>query len=202
MWREKHQDENNYLKDMVERQIRSRGVSNQFVLNAMMKIDRALFIPESPSEGQTISQPYIVGLMTELLDPQPEDRVLEVGTGSGYQTAILAELVKHVYTLEIIASLAERAHALLIEDMGYKNITTREGSGYEGWLEEAPFDKIIVTAAPPQVPDALTEQLAIGGQLVIPVGEYSQMLCLIRKDKTGLHREDSIPVRFVPMVDY
>lgn len=198
---------------MVERQIRSRGVSNQAVLNAMMKIDRALFVPDSfkhcaydddpqpIGDGQTISQPYIVGLMTEMLEPQTEDRVLEVGTGSGYQTAILAELVQHVYSLEIVPTLAERARALLIDEMGYKNITIRVASGYAGWAEEAPFDKIIVTAAPPQIPDALTEQLAIGGRLVVPVGEYSQMLCLIRKDRTGLHREDSIPVRFVPMVD-
>ena len=214
MWRKKIGTANNCLKDMVKRQIQARGVKNEAVLNAMMKVDRALFLPDSLKycaymddplpigEGQTISQPYIVGLMTEMLDPQTGDRVLEVGTGSGYQTAILAELVKHVYSLEIIPALAKRARALLIDEMKYKNLSIRVASGYAGWAEEAPFDKIIVTAAPPVVPDALTEQLASGGRMVVPVGDCTQRLCLIQKDNFGLRRRDSILVRFVPMVDY
>jgi len=211
MWWKNSQSEVDSLQNMVERQIKTRGVKNEAVLNAMLKVDRRLFVSESQlafayydepqpiGEGQTISQPYIVALMTELLDPHPTDRVLEVGTGSGYQAAILAEIVRHVYTLEIIPALEKRAERLLLDELGYKNITVRLGNGYEGWQEEAPFDKIIVTAAPEQVPDALVEQVAIGGRLVLPVGTYYQVLCVIKKDKTGVHREESIPVRFVPM---
>jgi len=213
MWWKKTKNEFDPLREMVERQIKSRGVTHDAVLQAMMKIDRSLFVPESLKslayedepqpigEGQTISQPYIVALMTELLDPSPADRVLEVGAGSGYQTAILAELTGHVYSLEIVPALAERARKLVVDQLGCQNVTIREGNGYEGWAEESPFDKIIVTAAPPDIPAALTEQLAIGGRLVIPVGVHYQMLYLIKKDKSGIHREEVIPVRFVPMVD-
>lgn len=195
---------------MVEGQIKTRGVKNPAVLEAMAKIERHRFLPEQfktcayadepqpIGEGQTISQPYIVALMTELLEPTPDDRILEVGAGSGYQTAVLAELVRHVYTLEIIPGLAKRA-ARLLDKMGYENVTVRVGNGYEGWLEEAPFDKIIVTAAPPSLPKALTDQIKTGGRLVIPVGEAYQVLYVVTKDKSGCHSREVIPVRFVPM---
>lgn len=203
----------NYDKErriMVEHQIKSRGVKNKAILEAMSKVERHMFLPENLrifsyadepqpiGEGQTISQPYIVALMTELLEPDPEDRVLEVGAGSGYQAAILAELVNHVYTLEIIPALAKRSGELL-QNLGYQNITVQTGNGYEGWPEKAPFDKIIVTAAPPSLPQALTEQLKTGGRLVIPVGEAYQVLYLVTKDESGCHSKEVIPVRFVPM---
>jgi protein-L-isoaspartate(D-aspartate) O-methyltransferase len=195
---------------MVEKQIKVRGVKNKGVLEAMIKVDRHKFMPENLKvfsyadepqpigEGQTISQPYIVALMTELLDPDPEDRVLEVGSGSGYQAAILAELVRHVYTLEIIPALAKRSGDLLTK-LGYTNVTVQTGNGYEGWPEEAPFDKIIVTAAPPSLPKVLTEQLKTGGRLVIPIGDIYQVLYLVTKDESGCHSREVIPVRFVPM---
>ncbi len=197
-------------KQMVERQIKSRGVKNKRILDAMLEIERHLFLPEQfrefayadepqpIGEGQTISQPYIVALMTELLDPQPTDRVLEIGAGSGYQAAVLAELVSHVYTIEVIPLLAERAEELL-EKLGYKNITVRYGNGYDGWKEEAPFDKVMVTAAPPEIPPVLIEELKVGGRLVIPVGVHYQVLYLVKKESGGVQREEVIPVRFVPM---
>jgi len=210
MWWKKQKDDEIERQDMVDRQIRTRGVKNEAVLQAMLKVKRHLFMPESLrpyayadepqpiGEGQTISQPYIVALMTELLDPQPADRVLEIGAGSGYQAAVLAEIVRHVYTLEIVPKLAERARELL-EKLGYENITVLQGNGYEGLPEEAPFDKAIVTAAPITLPQALVDQLKIGGRLVIPMGDMYQVLYLIKKDKAGIQREEIIPVRFVPM---
>jgi protein-L-isoaspartate(D-aspartate) O-methyltransferase len=210
MFWKKSENFNEERKFMVERQIKVRGVKNPVVLEAMAKVGRHRFLPENLQafayadepqpigDGQTISQPYIVALMTEMLEPKPEDRVLEVGAGSGYQTAILAELVSHVYTLEIIPALAERSRELL-KNLGYKNVTVRVGNGYNGWLEESPFDKIMVTAAPPSLPKALTDQLKTGGRLVVPIGEVYQVLCLVTKDKSGCHSTEVIPVRFVPM---
>ncbi|MEW6234435.1 MAG: protein-L-isoaspartate(D-aspartate) O-methyltransferase [Candidatus Omnitrophota bacterium] len=195
---------------MVSRQIAMRGVKDKRVLDAMRTVERHRFVPERLlayaygdfplpiGEDQTISQPYIVGLMTELLKPQADDMVLEIGTGSGYQAAVLAELTKEVYTIEIIEKLAKKAEALL-QELGYKNIFVKAGDGYKGWPQKAPFDKIIVTAAPGRVPEPLIEQLKIGGRMVIPVGKQEQYLLLIKKEKDGIKKEYSIPVRFVPM---
>jgi protein-L-isoaspartate(D-aspartate) O-methyltransferase len=196
--------------DMVERQIKARGVSNERVLQAMLKVERHKFVPEEYldyaycddplpiGEGQTISQPYIVALMTELLDVQPGDRVLEIGTGSGYQAAILAELTDQVYSIEIVPKLAETA-AERLHRLGYDNVVVKCGDGYQGWAEHAPFDGIIVTAAPEQVPQPLVDQLKVGGRLVIPVGASYQNLVLIIKTEKGVKSKTVIPVRFVPM---
>lgn len=199
-------------KDMVELQIKRRGISDQRVLDAMLKVERHVFVPEdlkgfsyldSPlpiGKGQTISQPYIVGLMTELGRIKDNDKVLEIGTGSGYQAAILAELSKEVYTIEIIPELARRAEDLL-NGLGYKNIKVKEGDGYLGWPEYAPFDVIIVTCAPPNVPETLVGQLSEGGRMVIPVGgEANQILKVLIKKNGSIVEEEVIPVRFVPMV--
>jgi protein-L-isoaspartate(D-aspartate) O-methyltransferase len=148
----------------------------------------------------TISQPYIVAIMTQLLEPSKEQRVLEIGTGSGYQAAVLSPLVREVYTIEIVPELAKSADQAL-NRLGYKNITVRQGDGYKGWPEKAPFDRIILTAAPPELPQALIDQLAPGGRLVAPVGRAYQELVVIDKTEDGkLRRRRSIPVRFVPMV--
>lgn len=199
---------------MVREQIEQRGVRNPDVLRVMRQTPRHLFIPERLRSqayedhpvpigyGQTISQPYIVALMTELLEPHKDAKVLEIGTGSGYQAAVLAPLVRHVYTIEIVRELAESA-AELLRKLGYKNVTVRWGDGYQGWPEEAPFDRIIVTAAPPEVPKALIEQLKPGGKLVAPVGSsvFGQDLIVIEKTREGkLRRRSIIPVMFVPMV--
>jgi len=150
--------------------------------------------------GQTISQPYIVALMTDLLELEPEHTVLEIGTGSGYQAAIIAPLVKQVYTIEIIQPLAEKADRLLNE-MGYRNVTVKWGDGYKGWESAAPFDRIIVTAAPPSIPEKLVDQLKVGGKMVLPVGEDWQELVVVIKMPDGKIKQRSIfPVRFVPMV--
>lgn len=195
---------------MVETQIRARGVKDPRVLSAMLKVERHLFVPKEYQasaysdqplpigEGQTISQPYIVALMTELLELKAEDKVLEVGTGSGYQAAILAELAKEVYSIEIIESLADSAKNRLIE-MGYRNVMVRVGDGYAGWPEVAPFDAIVVTCAPDHVPKPLLDQLREGGRLVLPVGTYSQELKKIVKKAGKLETNDIIPVIFVPM---
>ncbi len=183
------------------------------VVDAMGKVERHLFVPEEVRDWayrdsplgigwrQTISQPYIVALMTELAEPAPEDRVLEIGTGSGYQAAVLAEIVDHVYTIEIVEPLGLRAAAAL--DMaGYGNVTTRIGDGYAGWQEEAPFDAIVVTAAPDHVPQPLIDQLATGGRLVLPVGPVGgrQELQVLEKQADGsVERTRVIPVRFVPL---
>jgi protein-L-isoaspartate(D-aspartate) O-methyltransferase len=196
---------------MVERQLRQRGIRDERVLAAMDEIPRHLFVPSHDwasayadfpipiGHGQTISQPYIVALMTEALHLGADDRVLEIGTGSGYQAAILSKLAKEVFTIEVIPALEHVVHHRL-ETMGYGNVRVQTGDGYQGLPEEAPFDGIIVTAAPPRVPPALIEQLADGGRLVIPVGELHQMLYLIRKDGERLYEEKLANVRFVPMV--
>ena len=195
---------------MVESQILARGINNPAILAALAKVPRHLFVPESErgaayddapaaiGEGQTISQPYIVAVMTNLIDPHAGDRVLEVGTGSGYQTAILAELVREVFTIEIVEPLGRRS-ARLLEDLGYMNVRTRIGNGHLGWPEEAPFDAIVVTAAPERIPGALEAQLALGGRLVIPVGGHDQSLVLVTRSSEGFLRQSVAPVRFVPM---
>jgi len=193
--------------------IEAEGVRDARVLDAMRAVPRERFIPEHARDaaygdhplpighGQTISQPYIVALMTELLRPQPHHRVLEIGTGSGYQAAVLSGLVERVYTIEIVAPLADRARSVLAE-LGYDNVEVRTGDGYGGWPEEAPFDGIIVTAAPDRVPQALVDQLAPGGRMVVPVGPvYAvQSLVVIEKSEDGrVSRREVAAVRFVPM---
>ncbi len=196
---------------MVETQIKARGIKDPRVIQAMLKVKRHLFVPpnyrsqayaDHPlpiGEGQTISQPYIVALMTELLALKGRERVLEIGTGSGYQAAILAELAKEVYTIEIIEPLARRSEVLL-KELIYNNIKVRFGDGFLGWPESAPFDGIIVTCAPEKIPEPLLEQLAEDGRLVIPVGTYLQELKLVRKIKGRITVVDIVPVRFVPML--
>ena len=195
---------------MVEKQIEARGVRDQAVLNAMRKVPRHLFVPADMLEsayddtplpighGQTISQPYIVALMTELLQLTSTQKVLEIGTGSGYQTAILAELVGTVYTIEIVEPLVKPTQKLL-QSLGYTNVVSMYGDGYQGWPEYAPFDGIIVTAAPSLVPKPLIQQLTMGGRMVIPVGDYHQDLILLTKTESGLQRRNVTAVRFVPM---
>ncbi|MBP1608050.1 MAG: pcm protein-L-isoaspartate(D-aspartate) O-methyltransferase [Acidobacteria bacterium] len=195
---------------MVREQLQGRDVKDPLVLAAMLKVPRHEFVPlniiRSAYEdsalplalGQTISQPYIVGFMTQALKPAGGEKVLEIGTGSGYQAAVLAEIVSEVYSVEILPELADRARTLLTK-MGYKNIHIRSGDGYEGWAEFAPFDKIMVTAAPDSVPPPLIEQLKIGGRMILPVGRFEQELIIIEKRESGLVRQSSIPVRFVPM---
>jgi protein-L-isoaspartate(D-aspartate) O-methyltransferase len=199
-----------YRDRMVETQIVSRGVKNPLVLNVMRKGPRHLFVPEELrahayddgplpiGEGQTISQPYIVALMTELLELKRGEKVLEIGTGSGYQAAVLAEIAGEVYTVEIVETLAHRAEAQLTR-LGYKNIRVKAGDGYRGWPEHAPFDGIIVTAAPDHVPQPLKEQLKVGAKLVIPVGKYFQELLVIERKQKRYEERNVIPVRFVPM---
>ena len=198
---------------MVAEQLASpgRGITNARVLTAMGKVPRHEFVPERLrseayqdwplpiGHGQTISQPYIVAFMTEQLEPRPNDRVLEIGTGSGYQAAVLAELVAQVYTIEIIDALAKRAAADL-KRLAYTNVQVRAGDGYKGWPEAAPFDAIIVTCAPEQVPQPLIEQLKDGGRMIIPVGPaWDQALVLLRKRGGKMERQTVLPVRFVPM---
>lgn len=195
---------------MVERQIRARGVTDARVLAAMAKVPRHLFVPEEVraqayedyplpiGARQTISQPYIVALMTSLLDLRGGERVLEIGTGSGYQAAVLAEIAGSVHTIEILEPLARTAQQTLSE-LGYRNVQFRVGDGWAGWPEAAPFDGILVTAAPEKVPQPLLDQLKVGGKLVIPVGAYVQDLLVLTKTATGLERKNIIPVRFVPM---
>lgn len=199
-------------KKMVDEQIRSRGVADSRVLRVMEETPRHLFVPEDYmqyawedqplpiGEGQTISQPYIVGFMTELLELKDGEKVLEIGTGSGYQAAILSRLVKEVYTIELVKPLADSSKALL-QRMGYDNVTVKWGDGYQGWAEHAPFDAIIVTAAPDETPPKLIEQLKPGGTMVLPVGSYSQQLKVISKMPDGKIKERfEAWVRFVPMV--
>ena len=196
---------------MVRRQIEARGVRDPRVLEAMRKVPRHRFMPESQrahayddrplpiAQGQTISQPYIVALMSELADIKPGDTVLEVGTGSGYQAAVLAEMGVKVFSIEIIEPLAKQATATLSE-LGYGNkVEVRHGDGYAGWPERAPFDAVIVTAAPPKIPKPLKQQLKVGGRLVIPVGKHYQSLIRVTRTKDGFREESVIPVRFVPM---
>jgi protein-L-isoaspartate(D-aspartate) O-methyltransferase len=188
-----------------------RDITNAQVLAVMGKVPRHEFVPghlrsqayqDRPlpiGHGQTISQPYIVAFMTEQLEPKPADRVLEIGTGSGYQAAVLAELTAEVYTIEIIKDLANQAAASL-KRLGYTNVQTRTGDGYKGWPEAAPFDAIIVTCAPEKVPQPLIDQLKDGGRMIIPVGSSSkQKLVLLRKHDGKLDRRAVLPIRFVPM---
>jgi protein-L-isoaspartate(D-aspartate) O-methyltransferase len=195
---------------MVNEQLRARDITDARVLDAMLKVPRHLFVPEpqrSQAYGdyplpighdQTISQPYIVAFMSQGLKVEPGHRVLEIGTGSGYQAAILGLLAKEVYTIEIVQPLADRARATLAEQ-GHRNVHVRHGNGYLGWPEHAPFDRIMVTAAPAEVPPALVEQLKIGGLMAIPVGTVSQELRILRRTATGLETLATLPVRFVPM---
>ena len=197
--------------EMVTTQIAARGVRDATVLAALRAVPRHLFVPaelraeaysDRPlpiGEGQTISQPYIVGLMTELLAVKPGDRVLEIGTGSGYQAAVLDAMGCQVYTIEIRAALAQEAEKRLAS-LGYKHVYVRTGDGYAGWPEAAPFAGIIVTAAPERIPQPLLNQLAVGGHMVIPVGAFYQQLKVItRRSDNDFPERDVIPVRFVPM---
>ena len=197
--------------EMVATQIEARGVKDKSVLTALRKVPRHRFVPamwqgraytDGPlpiGEGQTISQPYIVGWMTELIEPKKTMRVLEIGTGSGYQAAVLAECVGEVDTIEVVPALGKKAKGLL-DEQGYRNIRVRIGDGYEGWPERAPYDAIILTAAPPRdVPRPLLDQLKPGGRLVAPIGRGEQDLIRITKVSTGFKREVLAAVRFVPM---
>ena len=195
---------------MVERQLRDRGIADDAVLAAIRAVPRHRFVPAELAPNayddrplpigysQTISQPYVVAFMTEAAALRPDSRVLEIGTGSGYQAAVLAEIANRVYTIEIVPELAERSGALLGE-LGYDNIETRAGDGYRGWPDAAPFDAIVVTAAPDHVPPALVEQLAVGARLVIPVGNFFQDILIVTRTDTGTTTESVLPVRFVPM---
>jgi len=202
-----------HMEAMISNQIVSRGIKDIKVIEAFRKVPRHLFVPESSRDaayddrplpigkGQTISQPYIVAFMTQALNLSLEDTVLEIGTGSGYQAAILAETVREVFTIEIIPGLGEAARERL-KKMGYKNIFVKIGDGYKGWPEQAPFDGIIVTCAPEKVPQSLVDQLAKGGSMIIPVGEKRgiQKLVLIRKEKSMVIKKEVMDVLFVPMV--
>ena len=196
---------------MIQQQLMARGITDARVLAVMAKVPREEFVPpesravtyeDGPlpiGHGQTISQPYIVAFMTEQLRPKASDRVLEIGTGSGYQAAILAGLVKDVYTIEIIEALAKDAEATL-QRLGYKNVHVKVGDGYRGWPEYAPFDAITVTCAPDHVPQPLIDQLKEGGRMIIPVGGFgNQELYLLEKKNGQLQRRAVLPVRFVPM---
>ncbi|HET9369986.1 MAG TPA: protein-L-isoaspartate(D-aspartate) O-methyltransferase [Vicinamibacterales bacterium] len=196
---------------MVETQLRARDIRNPAVLDAMRRVPRHEFVPPSLrhrayedgplpiGEGQTISQPYIVAYMTQAIEPAKIDRVLEIGTGSGYQAAVLAELVSEVYTIEIVPSLAASAAATL-KKLGYTNIHAREGDGYAGWPDAAPFDKIVVTAAPESIPQALIDQLRVGGIMAVPVGRGFQMMTIVQKTNAGTITKKTMEVRFVPMI--
>jgi protein-L-isoaspartate(D-aspartate) O-methyltransferase len=198
-------------KKMVKTQIADRGITNSHILQILGTVPRHEFVPEAYRKyaysdeplpighDQTISQPYIVAFMTEQLAPKPADRVLEIGTGSGYQAAVLAGLVKEVYTIEIVEPLADRAK-LDLKRLGYTNVNVRAGDGYKGWAEAAPFDAIIVTCAPDHVPKPLVDQLKDGGRMIVPVGPLSaQSLYLLEKKGAKLERRAVLPVRFVPM---
>jgi len=204
---------NGHREQMVKRQIQARGISDKKVLMAFRNVERHKFVlPEyiryayndSPlpiEEGQTISQPYIVAFMTEALELEQSDKVLEIGTGSGYQAAILAEICDSVFTVEIFEKLGNKAKQLFAE-LGYENIHCKIGDGYKGWPEYAPFDAIIVTCSPTHVPQPLQDQLAEGGRMIIPVGTSPvQNLVLLTKKKGKIREEKVLPVRFVPMLD-
>lgn len=201
-------------KEMVIKQIAARGISDQKVLDAFLNVPRHEFVPyeyrrfayaDQPlpiGEGQTISQPYMVAYMTEVLNIKPGEKVLEIGTGSGYQAAILAEVEAEVYSIEVIEPLAISAKNTL-KNLGYKNIRLKTGDGYQGWAEHAPFDAIVVTCSPSAIPEALREQLAEGGRMVIPVGRQNsiQYLYVLEKRKGKIRERNVMPVRFVPMID-
>jgi protein-L-isoaspartate(D-aspartate) O-methyltransferase len=198
-------------RTMVNRQIEGRGIRDPEVLRAVRAVPRHRFVPAELQEsayddsplpigfGQTISQPYIVAYMSEILQIEPQHTVLEIGTGSGYQAAVLGELAREVYTVEIVPELGQRARTTL-ESLGYRNIHVRIGDGYEGWAEHAPFDRIMVTAAPDHVPQPLVQQLAVGGRLVLPVGRGDQWIRVLTKTPDRVIDETTIPVRFVPLV--
>lgn len=198
-------------REMIEEQLIPRGITDQAVLEAMGRVPRHAFVPDPYKHvayedrplpigsEQTISQPFMVAYMTAALELEGDDKVLEIGTGSGYQAAVLAELVSEVYSIEIIPSLARRA-AQALAQLGYTNVTVRHGNGYQGWPGQAPFDAIIVAAAPERLPDTLLEQLRVGGRMVAPVGDMVQQLVLIHRTTEGYARETRFPVRFVPMV--
>jgi protein-L-isoaspartate(D-aspartate) O-methyltransferase len=200
-------------EQMVKWQIEERGVTDKRVLEAMRKVERHLFVPAELAAyaysdqplpvgyNQTISQPYIVAYMTEALKLGPKSKVLEIGTGSGYQAAVLGEICDSVFSVEIVEELGNRSKSLL-KVLGYGNISVKIGDGYKGWAEHAPFDAIIVTCAPTHVPDPLKEQLVEGGKMIIPVGEanYQQLILMVKK-KGRLIQQAVLPVRFVPMVD-
>ena len=195
---------------MVNEQLKARDIRDPRVLDAMVNVPRHLFVPDSLrgrayadsplpiGYDQTISQPYIVAFMTQALDVQPGHRVLEIGTGSGYQAAVLGLLAGQVYTIEIVEPLAARARATLA-GLGARNIEVRTGNGYLGWPEHAPYDRIMVTAAPDEVPPALVEQVKVGGLMVIPVGTVTQQLRILRRTAAGMETLGTLPVRFVPM---
>ncbi|MGI9550242.1 MAG: protein-L-isoaspartate(D-aspartate) O-methyltransferase [Aurantibacter sp.] len=198
-------------KTMVKTQIKARGVEHNATLNAMLNVPRHEFVPDDLKfyaysdrplpigEGQTISQPYIVAFMTQVLRPKSTDRVLEIGTGSGYQAAVLAKIVDSVYTIEIIDDLALKAKKLL-HDLGYPNIVVKAGDGYHGWPEKAPFDAVIVTAGADSIPQPLIDQLKIGGRMIIPVGPHRgvRQLVLVTKKKNKISKKNLMAVRFVP----
>lgn len=196
---------------MVDSQIISRGVRDKDVIRVMKQTPRHLFVPEHLKDqayrdhplpigsGQTISQPYIVAIMTEYLELTGSEKVLEVGTGSGYQAAILSQLADSCYSIEVVRALALESSRLL-KEQGCTNVLVKWGDGYKGWPEHAPFDRIIITAAPESVPEKLLEQLAMNGRMVLPVGGHSQELILISKTEQGIKRRNIIPVRFVPMI--
>ena len=197
-------------REMVESQLRARDIFATTVLAAMARVPRHLFVPLTERAlsyndhplpigyRQTISQPYIVAYMTQLLDLPEEAKVLEIGTGSGYQAAVLAEVANKVYTIEIVPELAERAVSTFAQ-LGIEEVQVKVGDGYLGWPEHAPFDGIIVTAAPDHVPQPLIEQLAVGGRLVLPVGRGFQVMTVLTKTEGGITTKETIPVRFVPM---
>lgn len=197
-------------RQMVETQIRARGVRDPRVLAAMAKVPRHLFVPEDLrsrayadeplpiGDGQTISQPYIVAYMTEALGLKGGERVLEIGTGSGYQAAVLAEIAGGVWTVELLETLSRRARAVL-DGLGYRGVRYRVGNGWDGWPGEAPFDAVMVTAAASEIPAALEAQLADGGRMIVPVGTVFQELVRVRRLGTGFARDKLLPVRFVPL---
>jgi protein-L-isoaspartate(D-aspartate) O-methyltransferase len=196
--------------EMVETQIRARGITNARVLAAMRDVPRHLFVREQDIDSaygdfplaighnQTISQPYIVAFMTDALAIAPDHKVLEIGTGSGYQAAVLGKLAREVYTIEIVPELAAES-ARVLKAQGYANVYPRAGDGYAGWPEQAPFDAVIVTAAPDHIPQPLVDQLKIGGRLVVPVGRGEQDLLVLTRTADGLREEARLPVRFVPL---
>jgi protein-L-isoaspartate(D-aspartate) O-methyltransferase len=204
-------DWNAARQQMIADQLRARDVRDQRVLDAIARVERHLFVPEHArsdayedhpvpiGHGQTISQPYIVGFMTQALDVAPAHRVLEIGTGCGYQTAVLAELAREVYSIEVVPELADRARATL-SDLGYTNVHLHTGDGYDGWPEEAPFDRILAAAAPREIPPVLVDQLAADGILVLPVGDWHQEIKVIQKRGGHVQSRDVLPVRFVPMI--
>lgn len=199
--------------EMIERHLKWRNITNEKVLAAMGKVPREKFVPEALQnkayadiplpigKDQTISQPYVVAVMTQAINPKPQDRVLEIGTGSGYQAAVLAEIVREVYTIEIVPDLAEQAGARL-KTLGYQNIFVKAGDGYLGWPEQAPFDAIVITASPPRIPEPLKEQLKEGGRLIVPLGgeeRFQELILYTKKNGELLAGPKRIPVMFVPM---